>query len=752
MSPNLRADVLSKLLLIHETLNVLPDYSTIAAFLNRALSEIPGVNALHLFVEGSVYPVSQAFDALCHTDPAATSLSSQVIERSIGNKPVLFFPLRSARHIYGKLILSLDDTEAFLPYQAFVLNIANAVAASFETREHIRHLDENKISLEAKVAAGIASLKASQASLHISQERLQLATTVGKIGIWDYAVVDNRLIWDDCMFTLFGINETDFSGDYQAWLARVHPDDQARCDQEIQDALAGSKPFDTEFRVLHPNGNIRYIKALSQVFRDEQGQAIRVIGVNWDITAQKLAEIERDRLLSIIEDAPDFIATSDMQANLKYLNLAGARMVGLPDEVNLSGLQIKHVHPEWGSRKIFTEAIPTVLSQGFWQSENALLHADGHEIPVSQLLLVHRDDSGHPEFLSTIMRDITPQKVNEQALRQAKEAAEQANATKSEFLANISHEIRTPMNAIIGMTQLALNTPLNAQQQDYLHKILGSAQNLLSILNDILDFSKMEAKRLLISAEDFDLFELIGKLESLFHAQANEKSLDFSVQIVGDIPNILRGDALRLQQILTNLIANSLKFTEQGFIKLIISRVAKTNERISLRFCVEDSGIGISLEQQKLLFQPFNQADASITRRFGGTGLGLVICRELAQLMGSDIYLKSTLGSGSVFWFELELGTPQHASATTKHLLNQNKCLTTSLEQSAEISSIHAAEYNQTLAQLAELLKAHKLVPKELVAMLNFAPVAQTEIIKRLQIAIHSYNYSKALQLLEQLK
>jgi PAS domain S-box-containing protein len=387
--------------------------------------------------------------------------------------------------------------------------------------------------------------------------------------------------------------------------------------------------------------------------------------------------------LRIVEDATDFIAMSDMQSHLTYLNASGAKMLGWPEHYSLTGMKIKDVHPEWATKMVLEEGIPAVLQHNVWRGENALMHLDGHEIPVSQMLLLHRDANGTPQQLSTIMRDISEQKNTEQALKQAKETAENANLAKSEFLANMSHEIRTPMNAIIGLSQLAINTRLNAQQEDYLSKILASSQHLLSILNDILDLSKIEANSLRLIHEEFDLDEIIHCLHSMFYARATEKSLAFSIDIAKDVKRHLVGDSLRLQQILTNLLSNSIKFTEKGFVRLSVNVNSSNKKQISLKFSIEDSGIGISQIQQKLLFQPFVQADASITRRFGGTGLGLVISRRLTQMMGDDIQLRSQSGEGSHFWFNLEFSLAEYATVSQFSGRNQQIITTQQLQESA---------------------------------------------------------------------
>jgi PAS domain S-box-containing protein len=435
------------------------------------------------------------------------------------------------------------------------------------------------------------------------------------------------------------------------WEANFNPEEAVK---KIHENFNRANVFETRHR--RKDGSIIDVEVSAKAI-SINGETL-LWNASRDISDRKRAEFERARLQAIIMEAPDFIASSDMSAHLTFLNPAGARMVGLPAQVDLSDLEIKDMQPEWATKMVVEEGIPTVLRQGYWQTESALLNRqDGREIPVSQLLLLHRDKNGVPQQLSTIMRDITRFKQTEQALQQARDQAESLARSKSEFLANMSHEIRTPMNAIIGLSQLVLNTPLSAQQHDYLDKILGSSHHLLEILNDILDFSKLEANRLTIVPELFNLNELIHNLESLFYARAQKKSLAFKLDVAEDVPRNLLGDTLRLQQILVNLISNSIKFTEQGFIRLLISVVAPPSEdKVILKFALEDSGIGISKEQQTHLFQPFTQADGSITRRFGGTGLGLVISRKLAQMMGSDIQCRSVIGEGSQFWFDMPFG------------------------------------------------------------------------------------------------
>jgi len=282
----------------------------------------------------------------------------------------------------------------------------------------------------------------------------------------------------------------------------------------------------------------------------------------------------------------------------------------------------------------------------------------GEEFPA-EVLLTAMEVDGLP-ITQAIVRDISERKMLELRQQQLLQQADAANQAKSDFLANMSHEIRTPMNAIIGLGHLISRTVLDNKQQDYVNKVQVSAQSLLSIIDDILDFSKIEAGQLKIESIEFSLEDVLGNLSALASARISERPIEFIYSIDAEIPNFLRGDPFRLGQILTNLVTNAVKFTQQGNIILRVS-IDENADPLTLLFEVEDNGIGISEEGVAHLFQPFTQADSSTTRRYGGTGLGLSISKQLTEMMGGSIHVESELGKGSRFYFYLPFrkGAPE---------------------------------------------------------------------------------------------
>ncbi|ABM62914.1 PAS domain S-box protein [Halorhodospira halophila] len=619
-----------------------------------------------------------------------------------------------------------------------------------------------------------------------SRERLALATESAGLGIWDYDLTSDQLDWDEGMFRLYGVSSEAFGGTFQDWTRTLMPESRERAQAAFEQAVAYSSTFETTISIRRPiDGAERILQGQAQIIRDETDQAVRVVGVNRDITEQ---ETNRRRLIAeeakfrgLFELSPVGIAMNDFQTG-EFLEFNDAinEPAGYTRE-EFGRLSYWDVTPE-SYMPQEQEQLESMRRTGrYGPFEKEYIHKDGHRYPV----LLHGFRTTTPEgreVIWSIIQDITETKAAEAALqatkerfegifqktssgvavyrpvdggrdfeflefnpaserinqvsreaviggkltelfpgvvemgllgalqrvagtghpehlpvtdyhderisgwrenyifrlssgevvavyddlteiKQAQEQAEQASRAKSEFLANMSHEIRTPLNAVIGLSQLLLETSLDKRQQDHLNKVLSSSRMLLGIINDILDFSKIESGQLELDTHTFDLHEVVDHLAALFGEVGHRKQLELVYSLPPQIPCVLVGDSLRITQVLTNLLSNATKFTpEGGEVEMGIQLVEPPKaDSVTLRFFVRDTGIGMSEEQLGRLFRAFTQADTSTTRRYGGSGLGLVISRRLVERMGGALEATSKPGQGSTFAFELTLplGTPQ---------------------------------------------------------------------------------------------
>jgi PAS domain S-box-containing protein len=482
-------------------------------------------------------------------------------------------------------------------------------------------------------------------------------------------------------------------------------------------AALGGQAQSFRCNLVRPDQSLRTLQIELQPVAAPGAMQLLALEVTSEQQAFDAALRSERRLRTIMNQIPVTISYIDADYRYRYINHAQELWLGKTDA-------------ETAGRKVLD-----VIGQALWDNvEPHLAEAlAGRSVPLERQrtdrdgkMVWHSgrhvpdvNDDGEVVGVYTVFFDTTQRAIAERALREserelraAKAAAEHASRAKSEFLANMSHEIRTPMNGVLGLTELLLDTKLDAQQRPFLETVRNSGETLLSIINDILDFSKIEAGKLEIELLDFDLYQSVEDVVQLMAPRAHAKGLELACRVDEKLPAAMRGDPYRLRQVLTNLVANAVKFTERGEVVVEVGLDPESGLRISVR----DTGIGISGETCGRLFAPFAQADGSTTRRFGGTGLGLAICRHLVELMGGRIGVQSTEGAGSTFWFTLPLRAALSLPAVPYpgELANRRVLVVDDNATNAEILNFHAlqvgmrcttaADGAQGLARLREAL------------------------------------------------
>ncbi len=369
-----------------------------------------------------------------------------------------------------------------------------------------------------------------------------------------------------------------------------------------------------------------------------------------------------ERYRHIIENANEIIYRADYRGRFTYVNPASIRITGFEEEELLGRNYLDLIDPDFreAARHFYEHQFHVHDRSSYF--EFPMITKSGMRIWVGQNVLTVMDGDRIAGY-EAIARDITHRKGVEEDLARARDAALQSARAKSEFLANMSHEIRTPLNGVLGTAGLLLGTPLTPEQREYADMIRKSGEALLSIVNDVLDLARIEAGKLTIEWVDFNLDDLIDHVTEDYAARAAAKRLKFRTFVVPDVMRSLRGDLNRIRQVLLNLVGNAVKFTDRGEIVVTVMQPERRESRVTLRFLVTDTGIGIEPAAQQRLFTPFTQADGTTTRKYGGSGLGLAVSKQLVEAMGGEIGVISVPGEGSTFWFELPLQT-QAESAT----------------------------------------------------------------------------------------
>ncbi|WP_312526531.1 PAS domain S-box protein [Paracoccus sp. (in: a-proteobacteria)] len=547
----------------------------------------------------------------------------------------------------------------------------------------------------------------AERQLQQSYFSLQQAERLARIGSWTLDPRTSVFTSSDMMLEMNGI-EPGKEITIASLQQMMPPADFARVGAAIENCIKTGEAYGVDVTHFSPTGGSFAAEIRGQALRDDDGQVIAVSG-----TVQNVSEREatRAQMAAIADSLPngalyriDYLSPeiglngapiSSDEMHLSYVSAGIERLIGVTAEALIAdpSLLLQAIHEDDRAHYLETSQKATIAQSNF-ECDFRIVTSDG-SIRWLQIRSAPRpQDEGR--IWDGIILDVTRAYETAEALRHAKETAEAAERAKGQFLATMSHEIRTPMNAVIGMTRLAMQTDLSPRQQNYLDKIDTSARILLGIINDILDFSRIEAGGLELEVADFTMESILETLSNATSLKAEEKGLEIVYSVSPAVPKQLRGDPLRLGQVLINLVGNAVKFTEKG--EIVVSVDLQPNEIESapplLRFSVRDTGIGLDDDQMSALFRPFAQADTRTARRFGGTGLGLSISKQLVELMGGKISVDSQPGSGSTFSFTTSLQTPlEITSATSQMFKNKRALIVDDVASSRETLSSMMAQF-----------------------------------------------------------
>lgn len=539
-----------------------------------------------------------------------------------------------------------------------------------------QHHAQQQVDRQALQSAQAAVTAEEQASM----QRFHAYFDHSIVGLAITSLEKGWLEVNDALCSALGYSRAELTR--MTWMELTYPDDLAPDLVQFNRMLAGEiDSYAMDKRFVHRDGHVVHTRLAVSHVRKTDGSVDYVVAMVEDISEQKISSLALERsekqLRFVLAGSALGFWDWDIVAGTVDRNEQWAEMLGYTHE------EIKHTTQQWtdfihpDDRERAWNSINAVLDGGsaIHRLEYRMLHRDGSvRWVLDQASVMQRDPDGKPMRMCGTHTDITERKQDEfELLRHrhhlqelvevqtrdlvvAKDAAEAANRAKSAFLANMSHELRTPMNGVMGMIELARRRMIDPQGIDQLGKAKHAAERLLDVLNDILDLSKIEAERMVLEEAPLQLRDSVDGVAGTLGHEAARKGLTLRIDLPADIAHTaLQGDSLRLGQVLLNLVGNAIKFTEQGGVTLRVSSVGETHEALEVRFEISDTGFGINPEARGHLFQSFEQADNSMTRRYGGTGLGLAICKSLVQLMGGEIGVESVPGEGSTFWFVVPL-------------------------------------------------------------------------------------------------
>ncbi|MBF0368733.1 MAG: PAS domain S-box protein [Magnetococcales bacterium] len=568
-----------------------------------------------------------------------------------------------------------------------------------------------------KIAGIVQDMTARKRVENKLQEQEKILTDILEVtlsGYWDWNIAEKTEFLSPALKKMFGYGDHELTNLRETWQQLILSEDLpgvlACLDRHVQSR--GEVPFYNEVRYQHKTGRTVWVICAGRVIEwADDGAPLRMVGCHIDITELKKTQAElqasEERTREILDTTTEGYWLTDIHTSKTIdVNHAFCNMLGYSREEMIGTTSFEFANEE--SRRVFQQQAAELAATDHRRFEITLQNKSGYPVHTIFNATTLRDARGEAVAAFAFVTDITRRKAMEDELVRAKEVAEIANQAKSAFLAAMSHEIRTPLNAILGMGELLGESELNQAQEWCVKTLNRSGETLLTLINDILDLSKIEAGRLTLEQSHFDLPDSMNEIMTLFSFTALDQGIQISHHLDPALPQRVVGDSSRLRQVVLNLVGNAVKFTREGSVTV---RVMKgEGERVS--FSVADTGPGIPEEKQQEIFQPFTQADASTTRKHGGTGLGLTICRHLVELMGGDIGLESRLGQGSTFHFSVPL-SPADANQQEREGRSAEGAAPESQSVSLRILLVDDAEDNRLLIKAFLKKTPHRLVMVE---------------------------------------
>jgi len=534
-----------------------------------------------------------------------------------------------------------------------------------------------------------------------AKKMLEQTSSVAQVGGWEVNLKNNTVFWSKTTKEIHKI-DYDFQPDLENAIGFYKDEDRQKIDFLFKRAVSEGIPYDEEVQLVRNDGVTIWVR-VKGIPEFENGICNRVFGIIQDIDAFKNIYLELEKKEGMMQSFATYVpvAVAMFDKELNYISVSAS----WKEEFNmhnmkLVGENIFTISPDVPEERkaIYKNALKgTVYKNEDFAIE--VLHKEGIQHYNVEVGPWYLSDGVIGGVIVSVQNITNAVKINEE-LKNAKKMADIASKAKSEFLANMSHEIRTPLNGVIGFSDLLLKTPLNEIQTQYLNYINESGENLLAIINDILDFSKIESGKMELLVEKSNVYDLVSQVVNVILYQSQKKNIELLLNIEQGLPKILWLDETRLKQILINLLGNAVKFTQQGEIELKVEKLNISDKNISLRFSVRDTGIGIPLEKQQHIFDAFTQENSSISKRYGGTGLGLTISNNILGYMGSHLSLNSAPGKGSVFFFDIEV--PYEISETSEdEELKIEKVLIVDDNEANRVILQHMLAYKKVESKLA---------------------------------------------------